>query len=96
MTENSTPDATADAQSPVVEPDEELSNVEAVEDQGAQESDAVFAESTAIKVDIPQTGEARVDAALAALADVDSQAPADAVEALGQVYDRLHRVLTQP
>lgn len=47
-------------------------------------------------VSIPHTDEPRVDAALAALGDVDPSAPSDAVAPLGQVYDRLHRVLTQP
>ena len=63
---------------------------------GAHDEVSPVNSSDVPSVPIPQTGEPRVDAALAALGDVDPSAPSDAVAPLGQVYDRLHRVLTQP
>ena len=42
------------------------------------------------------TGEPRVDAALAQINDIDTDAPSEAVVQLTQAYERLQRVLSEP
>ena len=47
-------------------------------------------------IELPATGEATVDEALAMVSDLSSKTPAESAAALGEVLQRLDRILKDP